>query len=491
MADFTIASQVNVPKVDPLALIGSLQGIQTQQLQNKVLGANLAGKTDVAKAVSGATDPQTGKVDWVKASSMLPAGSYGAPDLAERSLANQQGQQALTTAGIQQHIAEQGYTQDQLKTAAIENANAVQIGQSILGSKDTSVQNVTTMLDAAAPTLFKSPESQQQLQAFKAQLSPNDPAANAALLQKFIQVHGTVADALGKVSTVPTGGATAFTRTNPVTGAPTVTGEIDNTMSPGEAVSPNRQYVDANGVTHTVLKGQDAAAMAQGGGQNPQGFAATPPAGTVEAQVAAKGNSATQYNADVNDAGGFAQRMQGLTNAEKALKGAQSGKGGQALQDWRATLNTLGVPLSAEDQAKAVNFDEAKKYLTDYANRRGAALGMGTDAGREMIHAANPSVDINKPAALDILKVIKGLERMQNAQVAASSSQGVQPGDYAAWRAGWNRSVDPAGFMADQIPAAQRVKTFDAMKPAAQAKYVNAVKSAIAAGYFTAADLRN
>ncbi len=182
--------------------------------------------------------------------------------------------------------------------------------------------------------------------------------------------------------------------------------------------------------------------------------------------------------------------MQGLTNAEAALKKAQTGKGGQALQDWRAVLGTLGIPLSDADKAKAVNFDEAKKYLTDYANRRGAALGMGTDAGREMIHAANPSVDINKPAALDILKVIKGLERMQNAQQAIAAQQGIQPGDYSTWRAGWNRSVDPAGFMADQIPAAQRAKSFDAMKPAQQTKYVNAVKAAIAAGYFTAEDLR-
>lgn len=485
MADFTIASQVSVPKVDPLALLSSVQGVQGQALQNKLLGQKLSGTTDVAKAVSGATDPDTGKVDWVKASSLLPAGSYGAPDLAERAISNQQGQQVLTTAKIQQHVAEQGYTQAQIQTSAMENANAVQIGQSILGSKDTSAQNVTAMLDQAAPNLFKSPEAQQQLAAFKAQLGP-DPAANAALLKKFVQVHGTVADALGKMSTVQTGGATGFVRTDPISGAPQVTGAIDNTLSPGEAVSPNRTYVDANGVTHTVLKGEEHL----GGADNPTGHIAAPAAGTIEAQAGQRAASGQQYTADVNDAGGFAQRMQGLTNAEKALRGAQSGKGGQALQDWRAVLNTLGVPLSAEDKAKAVNFDEAKKYLTDYANRRGAALGMGTDAGREMIHAANPSVDINKPAALDILKVIKGLERMQNAQQAIAAQQGIQPGDYSTWRAGWNRSVDPAGFMADQIPAAQRAKTFDALKPAQQTKYVNAVKAAIAAGYFTAEDLR-
>jgi hypothetical protein len=153
-------------------------------------------------------------------------------------------------------------------------------------------------------------------------------------------------------------------------------------------------------------------------------------------------------------------------------------------------LNTLGVPLSASEKAKAINFDEAKKYLTDYANRRGAALGMGTDAGREMIHAANPSVDINQPAALDILKVIKGLERMQNAQVALAGQEGVGADKYSTWRANWNRTIDPAGFMADQIPATVRAKEYDAMGSAQQHKYLNAVKAAIAAGYFTADDLR-
>lgn len=487
MADFSVAATVNPPKVtDPLELIGKVNQAQQGLLNNKLLGQQVKGKIALGHAITDATDPNTGRTDWDKAAGGLaqdPDGAFQLPEFSAQAQARRLADMGLQTADLERASKKLGAVADW-------GLSMLAGGDPAALTKDAIVKSAKGALIDTGLLDLQNPQDAQQIGSFIGQLS-DDPVKNkSAFMRLYAQTHPTVEGInllLGTPTQVDMGPGVATVRTPTIGGPQTVAGVVDKGLSPGEAVAPNYSYTDDKGVPHIVTKGATAAA---GTGGRPEGIVTGPAAGAIEAQTRQAADSQTQFAADTNDAGGFSQRMLGLTNAEKALSAAQTGKGGQALQDWRNLLGTLGVPLSEADKSKALNFDEAKKYLTDYANRRGAALGIGTDAGREMVHAANPNVDINKAAAQDILKVIRGMERMQNAQVAAATAAGVSPANYSTWRANWNRNIDPRGFMADQIPATTRAKDFDKMTKPDQARYARAVQAAVDAGYFSLGDLR-
>lgn len=496
MADYGIAAEVKPAQFDPLKTMGDIQSVQHGMLANKLLGQEVGGRIAMGRAVTAATDPTTGVTDWDKAASLLAQdkeGAFATPEFSAQAQARRLQQMNLNA------------TQIDLSLKKLTAASDVAL--SLISEKDKVPLTAENVTGAIRDSLFKTgvldpndPHDLQMAASIVQRLKPgNDPsdlASNQTVLgQLYTQLHATTEGLntlKGAPQLVDTGASIVPTRVSPTTSDVTTAAPITKTLSPSEAVAPDYSTVGPNGQPGVVTKGMAAAAgMGSPGATPPTPVPTGPAAGTVEAQTGAAQNSALQLNQDVNDAGGFSQRMLGLKNAEDALSKAQTGKGGQAIQDWRSLLNTLGVPLSDEDKSKAVSFDLAKKYLTDYANRRGSALGMGTDAARELVHAANPSVDINKASAQDILKVIRGLERMQNAQVAEAQSNNVSAANYASWRASWNRSVDPQGFMADQLSAKQRKPMYDAMSPAEKVRYQNAVKAAVREGYYTLDDLRH
>lgn len=488
MAEFGIASRLVAPKIDPLAIAGQAQQVQQGALQNRLLNQQIGGKEALGRAITANTGPN-GETNWQGGLADLakdPQGAFAVPELA----ANVQ-QRDLMVANIAKARTQAG-------DAAIDNfGKKLELGANgvigLLSRGETTKDAATTMVKGLISTgLFNDEHSQKELVGFYQSLG-DDPAQNKQLMEAFVMRAKPTLEAIamtkGNPTQIDSGPQIDIVRTPLLGGKPESVGHVTKGLTPSEEIAPNLNVTDDTGTPGVITKGATAAAQASG--QAPAVIKTGPAAGTVEAQQATAKASADQFTADTNDAGGFTQRMQGLNNAEKAIAKATTGKGGQSIQDWGALVNTLAPGLLNDTQKEGLkNFDEARKYLTDYANRRGAALGMGTDAGREMIHAANPSVDINKAAAQDIIKVIKGLERMQNAQVAAANAAHVPAAKYSSWRADWNRSVDPAGFMADQIPAAQRAKLLDKMTDTQVNRYLKGVQAGIDAGYFTKEDLR-
>lgn len=495
MAELGIAAEVKPPSFDPLKTLAEVTSLKRGLLENKVLGQSVGGKIALGRAITSATDPNTGETDFEKAAGLLakdPEGSFALPEFSAQVL--------------DRRLKEMNITQEQVTTTKAKLGPASDLALSLISNEKQMPLTAQNVASAIKSNLFdtgilnpQDPHDIKMASGIVGQLATGeDPSALAhnkvVLGRLYTQLHATTEglNALhGAPQIVDTGSNLLPTRVSPATGEVATGPAIQKGLSPGEAVAPDYETIDDKGVRHMVTKGQAAAAgLGNVGATPPSGIPVSPGAGKIEAVTGQAQASQQAYTQDVNDAGGFSQRMLGLSNAEKALAGAQTGKGGQALQDWRSLLNTIGVPLSDADKGKAVSFDLARKYLTDYANRRGAALGMGTDAAREMIHAANPSVDINKAAAQDILKVIRGLERMQNAQVAVAQANHVSSDQYANWRSSWNRSVDPQGFMADQLPAKERRTVYDAMSPGEKKRYASAVQAAVQAGYFTLDDLR-
>lgn len=491
--DASIIGKLAPPTANPLETVTKAQGLAQSLLQNRLLNQQYQSKVAGGRALTGAIDPATGLPDQAKVGQFF----VDHPELQQFSADALTSAQTLRSGQLANVGQEARNTESQAGAAKAQLMLGAQAMDSLLSRKgplttQDLIQMVRTeMLPSGLYNVPHLTEFVANAPQPTGDAKADDAAVRAYLTEKSIAANNAldhITTLKGPVSTVDTGPAVVQQQISPLTGAVNTVGAVEKGLSPGESVAPDYTITDANGVQRMVTKGEQF--KAQKGTAPPAGIQVTPPAGAVSAAEGQAKDSQTQFAADTNDAGGFSQRMLGLTNAEKALKAAQTGKGGQTLQDWRALLTTLGVPLSEADKSKALNFDEAKKYLTDYANRRGAALGIGTDAGREMVHAANPSVDINKAAAQDIIKVIRGMERMQNAQVAAATAAGITPDRYSPWRASWNRSIDPRGFMADEIPAAKRAREYDAMSKTDQAKYAKAVKAAVDAGYFTLDDLR-
>ncbi len=252
----------------------------------------------------------------------------------------------------------------------------------------------------------------------------------------------------------------------------------------GEAVTPAYQVEKLGGGTQIFLKGEvDRAAKA---GEAPKAIESGSPYGVKGAAEAAGVQSAGVWQKDLAEAGGYAQRMQGLEKAEANMDAALTGRGGRPIQKLGAVLNTFGIKMPVDVNSYA----QAEKYLQDYANRRGADLGIGTDAGRALVNAANPSVDTPKEAAAAVLKVYKGLERMQAAQVAAAQAEKVPPEKYNEWRATWNRSVDPAAFAPPKLTKAEWEAKRKSMGDKWDA-YAKGLQAALNAKVITPSDIRN
>lgn len=524
--DASIISGLKPTEVNPLDTATKAIGLKQSLLQNQVLGQMYGSKVATGRALAASLDPATGLPDQAKVGQYFEAHPEDRPYSGD----------ALTTAQTLNsgQLANAGQELTNQRTALGLNADQ---GKVLSGGMISFLQqfpptdasgkpnppptakdfadHIGLVLTQMGPNA--TPDVQARAKAAIARAEA-DPSSIPALAAKLAAVGNPTSETINLLmGQLAHGGLTASEASTPT---PVLTKGPNNTLVP--SVERREQFVQqtnggpiqaggaltaqgvplaeaglpaynvqdqATGQPGIVTRG--AAAEAAAGAGAPATLSTGPQPGVVEAGVGQAKDSQLQFAADVNDAGGFSQRMVGLNNAESALAKAQTGKGGQVVQDWRALVNTIAPgALNDADKTEIKSFDEARKYLTDYANRRGQAMGIGTDAGREMVHAANPSVDINKAAAQDIIKVLRGMERMQNAQVAAAQSAGIGPGQYSTWRAGWNRSVDPTGFMADQIPAAERAKQYDAMKPPQQVRYAKAVKAAVDAGYFTLNDLR-
>lgn len=487
-------------QVDPLALVGDYNKVQQGLLQNRLLGQEVAGKIARGKAAQGAIDPATGQFDpdtYMKNLAASPDGAQSAPEAATQAQQNR-------IAQIQQHIAEQNLTQQQLETSKLENANAARIGQSLIGNGITSKAGIIQTLDTVAPTMFKSPEAQQQVEQFKAMLT-DDPAQNAQILRNFIAGHTDVVTALGEFKPTDTGGRILQTRTNPATGQIDVGGAIDKTISP-ESAAELVDVVGADGghykVPKSVLLGGGApgatagAPQDQGGGTNgrypgpagaPRGAVATSalPPGTPENMAA----SAKSFQDDTAAVPQIRKTLTTFDQAMDAIKKAPIGVGSDKFQAFRGLAETYGIklPQNVKDEAEA--YQEFSKWSNSALAQESSRLGLGTDAARQIQAEAQPGTHTIKDAAVKMLPILKGLKAMDLAAPVIAQAQGVTPQQYNTWRATWANSVDPLAFGAGSMSVDQRRSLIDKMSADEKKRYAAGLQAAIQAGVFSKADL--
>jgi len=190
----------------------------------------------------------------------------------------------------------------------------------------------------------------------------------------------------------------------------------------------------------------------------------------VQTAADAAGTASGQAEGDaVKRAGGVNQRVYQLTQALNGLQNSNTGPGTNEVNAVKSFL-LANVPYAKDidpDAVKSVaSYDEAQKYLTQYAQNAAANFGPETDAKLAASLTGNANTHISNLAAQDVVKANIGLERMQAAQVYGwqqarkDPSNQLTDADFNDWMANSARTLDPRAFMLDKMTPQQRKGLF-------------------------------
>lgn len=352
-----------------------------------------------------------------------------------------------------------------------------------------------------------------------AQNPQGDPVATDRIIRQNLQNIATLTEngraqlqsIYGAPQAVDTGPVTKLVRTG-VGGRMQDLGGIVNGLSPASAAQPVQTM--KNGVAGTVPLGSLA----------PQGEAAPgtliPPGGQTAATAAAPAQapqphfnptglpvgeqgaiehsataSADQYSGLRADVGQSAARIFSLRQALHGLETAgATGPGTDVVNNAKSFLvaNAPGVAkFVGIDPEKIKSYDEAAKYLTQYASGAAGSFGPHTDQQLATALSGNASTHISNLAAKDVVKANIALERMKQAQVLAFEKSGQSPSQFADWSARWNTQNDPRAFLVDQMTGDERKKLQAQLKPgsADYSRFLNSYREARDLGIISPNDL--
>lgn len=193
------------------------------------------------------------------------------------------------------------------------------------------------------------------------------------------------------------------------------------------------------------------------GGTQP--VAAVP--GAAEAQVQTGAGSGAALN-DARQRGlNYRQEVFPLETAIPALEKlgkTGTGPGTEEFNHVKSFLQSAGIPGLDTDKIK--NFDEAKKYLTDFVNQNG---NTGTNDKLAAAFAGNPSVGVSNAAAVDVAKSALTLRRMKQAQLVEFEKSGLPDSEYTKWASQWNVGHDPRAYGFDLMKPEQRVAVLNSI----------------------------
>ncbi|WP_315809459.1 hypothetical protein [Pseudomonas sp. C9-3] len=460
-----------------------------QRAMNQQYNANVA----QSEAIRGATG-QDGQVDWGKALSNLaadPRGAYNAPQF--NASVQQMRNSQLENTSKQYDIDTKQFDlakkqNDWLKSgfgAMLNNPNATRqdVIKYAAGGLHQGLVTPDQLMGALQSAPEGGPELQQWLRQNYVQSLQNEAQLKAIMPQTQV---------------INTGSGQQVLNVDPITGAPTVAGSLQNTLGP-EAAAEMVRVTGPDGTDYLVPKGQllgqggQAPGGFAGGGGNgrypgnsgapmggmPGGFQASArPGQMASAEVAAKGG-AERFNGLMADADGLRNTIAGYDNAMGALdRLGTSGPGMSPVMTVNAGLEAFGLPVDA-DQNK--NWQELHKYLENAANEAAKSAGYsGSDAGRAMFRGGQPSADAMNPAALkEAIQYVRAqsagkLAKQQAAQQFADGNGGDLT-KYSQFETRWNKAYNPdAMYMASlgDAEAAQYWKSLpEAKRKAVEKSY--------------------
>lgn len=432
----------------------------------------------------------------------------------------------LGTAGEVVGLANVGAQNRLINTdAQIQHLNLVKSqvdylsnGLGALASKpDLSAQDLVGFGQRAVQEGILDPQVfQTEMQ--QVQTAGNDPAQLRALATQYqlraLDAGQKFSAQFGTPSTIDTGNAVQPVTSSALTGIHPLGAPIQKTLSPSELATPTTIGTTAQGQPITGTTGQLLAKA----GVNPltalpetgtnalvpqtaapapataspaaapqtQGVITTLPTGQTEALKAVGLKSGDQLATDLQTAAGYQSAVTPLEKAIPALEALGStgtGPGTEQLNEIKSFLQSMGMPIADADQIK--NFDEARKYLVQFARGGGTGGDPNTNDKLAAAFAGNPSVGVSNAAAVDVAKTALSLARLQNAQVRAFQQSGQPEADYSKWAAQFNATQDPRAYGFDLMNPSQRGTFIKGLKPDEKSKFVQSLRTAVQLGLVT------
>lgn len=317
--------------------------------------------------------------------------------------------------------------------------------------------------------------------------------------QRFSAQYGTA-------GMVDTGNALIPVTSSPMTGIHPLGASIPKTLSPSELASPVTIGTTPAGQPITGTTGQ----LLEKAGVNPltalpapaalnesnplmpaaPGVVTTLPAGDIAAMeqvgVASGQDLAAARQRETN----FQRDILPLTKAIPALEALgqqKTGVGSEQMNEIRSFLVTLGM-ADAQSVEDTKLYDEARKYLTQYAQTVGDT---GTNDKLAASFAGNPSTNISNAAAVDVAKTALALRKLQNAQLMAFEASGLPESQFTKFAAQFNASQDPRAFGLDMMSDEARSNLINGLKGDDRSKFARSLRTAIDLGLVAAPGTAN
>lgn len=191
------------------------------------------------------------------------------------------------------------------------------------------------------------------------------------------------------------------------------------------------------------------------------------PPGVAETAAASGSATGAQLGKDLIGAGNYRREVFPLEKAIPALEAlgkSGTGPGTEEFNNVKSFLQSAGVP--GLDVNKIKDFDEAKKYLTDWVTANG---DIGTNDKLAATFASNASTKISNAAAVDVAKSALALRRMKQAQVSEFAKTGLPDSAYAKWALQFNSNQDPTAYGYDMMTPQAQQRLVKSLKPGSPA----------------------
>lgn len=269
-----------------------------------------------------------------------------------------------------------------------------------------------------------------------------------------------------------------------------------NTGQSGTA--PTSSFVDRRGYgqppisapTNSVPGTGAATSMRPAGMGGPQVGGGGVPAGAVSTslptgQTRMIDASSDRLTADLDAARNLQNDLLPIQSARSAIMALGPngiGPGTQDRQKIASALQSAGLGwLPGVDSGRIENMDEAAKYLTQAQQSRAAAIKAGTDQQNQTAAKGSPNLQMSSTAALNVLNVMEGQRRMQQAMTFAVPHDQ----NYLSSAAKWASSQDPRAYYFDRMTDEQKQKTLaslGAKDSTAYKRFATSLRAAHATG---------
>lgn len=389
------------------------------------------------------------------------------------------------------------YQQDQLNLVKDQVGQLVNVFSGLAADPNLSVDTIASQGQRLVDLGLIAPEQ------LATELKAIPPGATGDDLRKMMGNYALRALDAGQRFTaqygtpqmVDTGNALVPTTVSPMTGIHPIGQPIQKTLSPTELATPTTIGTTEAGQPITGTTGQllekagvnplTAMPMPSQGGNalmpSGPGVVTALPAGDIAA-MEETGRAAGQdlSAARVREAK-FQQEVTPLVKAIPALEAlgqTKTGVGSEQMNEIRSFLVTLGV-ANADAIEDTKLYDEARKYLTQFAQANGDT---NTNDKLAAAFAGNPSTSISNAAAVDVAKTALALRKLQNAQLMAFEGAGLPDSQFSKFASQFNATQDPRAYGIDMMSPEARAKLIGSLKGDEKARFAQSLRTAIQLG---------